>query len=81
MLERNNCVELRPTLQELYGATRQVCEDLMALMEDLPRLALQGTPRQLKELEVRPGHSSGSKGWLVHGEPEEQTDQGSRLTH
>lgn len=52
MLERNNCVELKPSLEELFDTVRKVCEDVMAVMENLPRLALLGTARQLKELEV-----------------------------
>lgn len=52
VLERTNSVELRPSLQEVYEATRKVCEDLMAVVGDLPRLVRQGTARQLRELEV-----------------------------
>jgi hypothetical protein len=52
VLERSSGVELQPSLQAMYEATRKVCEDLMAVTEDLPRLALQATPRQLRELEV-----------------------------
>lgn len=55
VLERNNAMELKPSLQVVFEAVRKVCEDVMAVMEDLHRLALRGTPRQLKELEVGAG--------------------------
>lgn len=45
-------MELRPSLQELFETVRQVCENVMAIAEGLPRLALLGTSRQLRELEV-----------------------------
>lgn len=60
MLERNNAVELKPSMEDLFEAVRKVCEDVMAITEDLPRLALLGTARQLKELEV---------GCAPHGRP------------
>lgn len=52
VLERNNAVELKPSMEDLFEAVRKVCEDVMAITEDLPRLAMLGTARQLKELEV-----------------------------
>jgi dynein heavy chain len=52
MLERNNHVELRPTIQQLFDMTQKVARDLITVVQMVPRLALQATPRQLKELEV-----------------------------
>jgi hypothetical protein len=52
VLERNNAVELKPSMEDLFEGVRKVCEDVMAITEDLPRLAMLGTARQLKELEV-----------------------------
>jgi hypothetical protein len=52
VLERNNAVELRPSMENMFEAVRKVCEDVMAITENLPRLVLLGTARQLKELEV-----------------------------
>jgi succinyl-CoA synthetase alpha subunit len=52
VLERNNAVELKPSMEDLFEAVRKVCEDVMAITENLPRLAMLGTARQLKELEV-----------------------------
>lgn len=52
MLERNNAVELKPSMEEMFDAVRKVCEEVMAIMESLPRLAMLGTARQLRELEV-----------------------------
>ncbi|WIA33430.1 hypothetical protein OEZ86_006562 [Tetradesmus obliquus] len=53
MLERNNHVELRPTIQQLFDMTQKVARDLITVVQMVPRLALQATPRQLKELEER----------------------------
>lgn len=52
VLERNNAVELKPSMEDMLDAVRKVCEDIIAITENLPRLALPGTARQLKELEV-----------------------------
>lgn len=52
MLERNNHVELRPTIQQLFDMTQKVARDLITVVQMVPRLALQATPRQLKDLEV-----------------------------
>lgn len=52
VLERNNAVELKPSMEDMFDAVRKVCEDVMAITESLPRLSLLGTARQLKELEV-----------------------------
>jgi hypothetical protein len=52
VLERNNAVELKPSMENIFEAVRKVCEDVMAITENLPRLVLLGTARQLKELEV-----------------------------
>jgi hypothetical protein len=52
VLERNNAVELKPSMEEMFDAVRKVCEDVMAITESLPRLAMLGTARQLRELEV-----------------------------
>jgi hypothetical protein len=52
VLERNNAVELKPSIEEIFDAVRKVCEDVMAITESLPRLAMLGTVRQLRELEV-----------------------------
>jgi dynein heavy chain len=52
MLERTNHVELRPTIQQLFDMTQKVARDLITVVQMVPRLALQATPRQLKELEV-----------------------------
>lgn len=52
MLERNSAVELKPSMEDLFDAVRKVCEDVMAITVGLPRLAMLGTARQLKELEV-----------------------------
>lgn len=55
MLERNQHVELRPTIQALFDTTQKVCRDLITVVQHVPRLAAQAMPRQLKELEVRAG--------------------------
>jgi hypothetical protein len=52
VLERSNAVELKPSMEDMFDAVRKVCEDIIAITENLPRLALPGTARQLKELEV-----------------------------
>lgn len=52
VLEHNQHVELRPTIQQLFDMTQKVSRDLITVVQMVPRLALQATPRQLKELEV-----------------------------
>lgn len=52
VLERNQHVELRPTIQQLFDMTQKVSRDLIMVVQMVPRLALQATSRQLKELEV-----------------------------
>eukprot|EP00879_Flechtneria_rotunda_P019356 GHRR01020328.1.p1 GENE.GHRR01020328.1~~GHRR01020328.1.p1 ORF type:complete len:1679 (+),score=578.13 GHRR01020328.1:143-5179(+) len=53
ILERNQHVELRPTIQQLFDMTQKVCRDLVTVVQVVARLAQQATPRQLKELEDR----------------------------
>jgi hypothetical protein len=60
MLERNNHVELRPTIQQLFDMTQKVARDLITVVQMVPRLALQATPRQLKDLEVSQPYCSGA---------------------
>lgn len=52
VLERNQHVELRPTIQQLFDMTQKVSRDLITVVQMVPRLALQATARQLRELEV-----------------------------
>jgi dynein heavy chain len=52
VLERSQHVELRPTIQQLFDMTQKVSRALITVVQMVPRLALQVTPRQLKELEV-----------------------------
>ena len=52
VLERNQHVELRPTIQQLFDMTQKVARDLITVVQTVPRLGLLATARQLKELEV-----------------------------
>lgn len=56
VLERNQHVELRPTIQQLFDMTQKVSRDLITVVQMVPRLALQATPRQIKELTVSVQH-------------------------
>lgn len=58
VLERNQHVELRPTIQQLFDMTQKVARDLVTVVKTVPRLGLLATARQLKELEV-------GLGWAV----------------
>ncbi len=53
VLEKSNRVELRPTIQHLFDMVHKVSRDLITVIQNVPRLALQLTERQKKELEVR----------------------------
>jgi dynein heavy chain len=52
VLERNQRVELRPTIQQLFDMIQKVSRDLITVIQMVPRLALQLTARQRRELEV-----------------------------
>jgi hypothetical protein len=51
-LQRNQCVELLPSLQLLIDMVDQVACNVINVVQAVPRLALQGTARQLREAEV-----------------------------
>lgn len=82
VLERNNAVELKPSMEDMFDAVRKVCEDIIAITDNLPRLALPGTARQLKELEV--GWSSSAACihcvWPVHRQQPPQPSRAEACT-
>lgn len=56
-LERTNKVELRPTIQALFDMIRDVSKNLILVVQSVPRIALQITDKQRKDMEV------GAEGW------------------
>lgn len=52
-LERTNKVELRPTIQALFDMILDVSKNLILVVQSVPRLALQITDKQRKDMEVR----------------------------
>ncbi|GMH41208.1 hypothetical protein BSKO_09118 [Bryopsis sp. KO-2023] len=56
VLEKNNRVELRPTIQTLFDMIHNVSRELITAISCVPRLAQQLSPRQLAELQDQ-GHA------------------------
>jgi dynein heavy chain len=52
VLERNQRVELRPTIQQLFDMIQKVSRDLITVIQMVPRLSLLCTARQRQELQV-----------------------------
>lgn len=52
VLERNNRVELRPTIQMLFDMIHKVSRELITVVQCVPRVALQLTERQKREIQV-----------------------------
>jgi dynein heavy chain len=50
-LERTNKVELRPTIQVLFDTINSVARNLILVLQAVPRVALQYTDKQRKDLE------------------------------
>ncbi len=55
-LERSQRVELRPSLQTLVETVDQVARGVITVTHVVPRIALLGTARQLREAQVRHAH-------------------------
>jgi dynein heavy chain, axonemal len=56
VLERSNRVELQPTIQTLFDMIHKVSRDLITVIQCMPRVALQLTDKQRKDLEVSTGY-------------------------
>jgi hypothetical protein len=56
VLERSNRVELQPTIQTLFDMIHKVSRDLITVIQCMPRVALQLTDKQRKDMEVRAAH-------------------------
>ncbi len=52
VLERTNRVELRPTIQALFDTINSVTRNLIVVLQAVPRVALQLTDKQRRDLEV-----------------------------
>lgn len=61
VLEKNNRVELRPTIQMLFDMIHKVSRELITVVQCVPRVALQLTERQKYEIQVR------QRGWAGVG--------------
>lgn len=52
VLERTNRVELRPTIQALFDTINSVARNLILVLQSVPRVALQLTDKQRRDMEV-----------------------------
>lgn len=63
VLEKNNRVELRPTVQQLFDLAHKVGRDIINATQAVPRLALQLTDKQRKDMVVSSQSPRPQKEW------------------